>query len=157
MVNLLVSDTVAFQANYIGCKMKNIMKRNYDFYERGCYANRTLVGEALKFGDETSTWYVVFQWDGMSIDMNYGREIGLVSVTNICNDPCGKSRRKYFNVGVFSPDDWDYQITIYDRTDIRFDIIDWLKKTARKGPIEHKVLFDKLIDKFDLDRKQLFR
>ena len=134
--------------------MKNLMKRNYDFYQRGCHANRNLVGESLKFGDENSTWYVVVNWYGMSIDMNYGREIGLVSVTNICKSP--EKGKKYFNVGVFSPDDWDYCITIYDRTDIRFEIIDWLKKTARKGFVDHEVLFDNLIEKFNLDRSQLF-
>lgn len=122
------------------------MRRNYDFYlKRDSQQNATLVGEALTFSNDEST-YVVVDWSEECSCMNYNRKVGLIRIGGIVSS-CGKN---YFNVGVFSVDDWDYGFSVED-LGRREEIIEWLKSYCKSHPnADHEDMFWYLRNEFTI-------
>jgi hypothetical protein len=128
------------------------MKSVYDYYQRGSHRNCALAGEVLYLNESPRTTYIVVSWDGQTGLHNYNRWDGLLFVSTICKVD-GKS---YFNVGVKSPDDWDYGFTVYNTT-LRESMIEWLAAYCKKRQAaNYKDLFREFGQAYHLNPSDMF-
>jgi hypothetical protein len=135
----------------------NIRKDRYRFYELSEGVQEAYIGQEYPCSnnEQYDTHFVGVRWDERSMRFNYYRKNGLIFFTGVSN-----RNRIYFNVGVFSPDDWDYTISIDCKTEklgknLRKKIIRWMKETVKQGEMSHEELFDMMIEEFNLDRENI--
>jgi hypothetical protein len=99
----------------------------YEFYEMPETERISLVGDCLKEERFDTLYFPVCL---SSEQFNYGISQGLLFVTPIrkVND------KKYFKVGVFSPDDLDLDLCFkHPLTEIRQDVLEYIRKMNKKN------------------------
>lgn len=96
----------------------------YDFYKMDEEERKSLVGKCFKVRDKQSSYYYPLQLkEGQ---FNYGVQQGVIFVSPV-NYYLGQ---KWFRVGVFSPDDLDFDLDIKDCT-LRQEVISFIEKMPK--------------------------
>lgn len=136
--------------------MKTPRTDAYRFYELPECVQEAYIGD--EYPTTESSVYIGVRWCERSMYMNYCRKNGLIFLTRIVSF----TGKPYFNVGVFSPDDWDYGVSIDVKNEklglnLRHKIARWLKDYLRLDKdVSHEVLFKDLIEEFSLDKETCF-